>query len=134
MFSLYCPFTIVYPLRHSSIVLLFRIGSHPAVYKLAIVLQLSLKLDLVCNTNVLEVFASLATYSPQSLLPLQLSSTLLELSFIDTHLQYTLIYVAPSKVLGALTDYVHDSIPSLGFHCACNACIPSLGFCLERNS
>jgi len=56
LFSLYCPFTIVHPLRLVPIVLLFRIGSHPAVYKPAIVLQSSLKLDLVCNTNVLEVF------------------------------------------------------------------------------
>jgi len=31
-------------------------------------------------------------------------------------------------------DSVLDSIPSLGFCCACNTHIPSLGFCLERNS
>jgi len=31
-------------------------------------------------------------------------------------------------------DSILDSIPSLGFCCACNIRIPSLGFCLERNS
>jgi len=33
-----------------------------------------------------------------------------------------------------VADSVLDSIPSLGFYCACNTHIPSLGFCLERNS
>jgi len=33
-----------------------------------------------------------------------------------------------------VTDSIHDSIPSLGFCCACNTHIPSLGFCLRRNS
>jgi len=26
-------------------------------------------------------------------------------------------------------DFVHDSIPSLGFPCSCKVCIPSLDFC-----
>jgi len=33
-----------------------------------------------------------------------------------------------------VADSVLDSIPSLGFCCACNTHIPSLGFCLERKS
>jgi len=33
-----------------------------------------------------------------------------------------------------VADSVLNSIPSLGFCCACNTYIPSLGFCLERNS
>ena len=104
MFSLYCPFTIVRPLRHSSIVLLFRIGSHPAVYKPAIVLQSSLKLNLVCNTNVLEVFTSLAcpfpSIPPLSSVEFYSVRTLLHLILA---FQYTFVYVIPLKVLGTLT-------------------------------
>jgi len=54
------------------------------------------------------------------------------------------LYIGLGGALGGLgfgiscwrvvTDFVRDSIPSLGFHCACNVRIPSLGFCLERNS
>ena len=46
-------------------------------------------------------------HSPQTSLSLQSSSTLLELSFIDTRLQFTFVQVAPSKVLGALTYCLH---------------------------
>jgi len=56
----------------------------------------------------------------------------------------TWLYFSLGAALGGLglgilwmrdvADFVLDSIPSLGFCCACNTHIPSLGFCLERNS
>jgi len=61
---LYCPLAIVHLFRHVPIVLPIRIDSYQPVYKLACILQSSLKLDLVFNTKHLDSFTSLACLFP----------------------------------------------------------------------